>query len=85
LFRAGVQAASTAIDRLESSPALTLTFPSAGHHAAARTWLRRLAHRRLSYTDAVSFAVIDASRCRAVLTFDEDFAAAGFRVWRHRG
>jgi predicted nucleic acid-binding protein len=85
LFRAGVEAASTAIDQLESSPALTLTFPSAEHHAAARAWLRRLTDRRLTYTDVVSFAVIAASRCQALLAFDQDFAAAGFRVWRHRG
>ena len=82
LFRAGVRAAAAALDRLESSPALTLTFASAEHHAAAREWLRRLAEWRLSYTDAVSFAVSAASRCQAVLTFDEDFVIAGFRVLR---
>ena len=82
LFRAGVQAASTALDRVESSPALTLTFPTAEHHAAARAWLSRLGERHLSYTDAVSFAVLDASRCQAVLTFDQDFVVAGFRVLR---
>jgi uncharacterized protein len=82
LFRAGVRAASTALDRLESSPALTLTFPSAAHHAAARAWLSRLADHRLCYTDAVSFAVMEASHCPAALTFDRDFVIAGFRVWR---
>ncbi len=81
LFRAGVQAASAALDRLASSPALTLLFLTADHHDAARGWLRRLAERRLSYTDAVSFAVMTASRCRNVLTFDQDFVFAGFRAW----
>jgi predicted nucleic acid-binding protein len=81
LFRAGVQVASAALDRLESSPALTLIFPGADHHATARGWLRRLAERPLSYTDAVSFAVMTASRCRNVLTFDQDFVVAGFRAW----
>ena len=85
LFRAGGPAASAALDRLESSPALTLLFPSADHHVAARGWLRRLAERRLSYTDAVSFAVMTASRCRDVLTFDQDFVIAGFRRWRGEG
>jgi predicted nucleic acid-binding protein len=28
---------------------------------------------------AVSFAVIEATRCSAVLTFDDDFTVAGFR------
>ncbi len=80
LFRAGAQAASAALDRLESSTALTLLFPADDHHDAARGWLRRLAERRLSYIDAVSFAVMTASRCRNVLTFDQDFVFAGFRA-----
>jgi predicted nucleic acid-binding protein len=80
LFRAGGPAASAALDRLESSPALTLLFPSADHHVAARGWLRRLAERRLSYTAAVSFAVMDARRCHDAFTFDQDFAVAGFRA-----
>ena len=44
LFRAGGPAASAALDRLESSPALALLFPFADHHVAARGWL---AERRL--------------------------------------
>jgi hypothetical protein len=35
-FRTGVQAAAAALERLESSAALTLIFASAEHHAAAR-------------------------------------------------
>jgi uncharacterized protein len=81
LFRAGVQAASAALDRLESSPALTLIFPAADHHSMARGWLRQLADRPLYYTDAVSFAVMRARRCQHALTFDQDFVVAGFRAW----
>jgi len=36
----------------------------------------------IAYTDAVSFAVMAASRCRHVLGFDQDFAAAGFMLWK---
>jgi predicted nucleic acid-binding protein len=41
-----------------------------------------VAERRLSYTDAVSFAIMDARRCHDALTFDQDFAVAGLRAWR---
>jgi predicted nucleic acid-binding protein len=30
----------------------------------------------------VSFAVMDVAGCGHVLGFDEDFAAAGFTLWR---
>ena len=36
----------------------------------------------LTYTDAVSFAVMDALRCTVALTFDHDFPVAGFPRWR---
>lgn len=35
----------------------------------------------LTYTDAVSFAVMDALRCTVALTFDHDFLVAGFSRW----
>lgn len=80
LFRAGDQAASLFLDRLDASPSLGIVFADAGHHAAARRWLSRLAGQRITYTDAVSFAVMESHRCAAALTFDRDFAAAGFDV-----
>ena len=77
LFRAGPQA-SRALARIEQSAALTIVFGTADHHARARYWLERLADQRLSYTDAVSFAVMEATRCSIALTFDSDFTVAGF-------
>lgn len=78
LFRAGVQAAAQALDRLEASPLLSIEFATAIHHRAARAWLDRLPDQRISYTDAVSFAVMEAARCAEVLSFDHDFVLAGF-------
>jgi len=52
------------------------------HHRAARAWLARLGDQRITYTDAVSFAVMTALGCRAALTFDSDFAVAGFTPWQ---
>jgi predicted nucleic acid-binding protein len=52
---------------------------------AARRWLAKLADQPVSYTDAVSFAVMEATHCRVAMTFDRHFALAGFRVWRVAG
>ena len=38
--------------------------------------------RKVPVLDAVSFAVMEAARCRHVLGFDQDFAAAGFSLWQ---
>jgi uncharacterized protein len=85
LFRAGVQPALRALDRIDASPSVTIHFPTADDHAAARRWLERLAPRPVTYTDAISFAVMGVKRCSHVLGFDQDFAAAGFTIWRGLG
>ena len=81
LFRAGVAPALRALDRIDASPSVTVHFPTAEDHAAARRWLERMAPRPITYTDAVSFAVMEATACRYVLGFDRDFVAAGFTLW----
>jgi predicted nucleic acid-binding protein len=81
LFRAGPQAAATALDRIEASPLVRLVFPTATHHETARRWLARLPDQRITYTDAVSFAVMEQAKLRAVLGFDHDFLMAGFEFW----
>ena len=82
LFRAGVLPALWALDRIDESPSVTVHFAAAEHHAAARRWLERLAPHPITYTDAVSFAVMEGLRCRHALAFDHDFTAAGFELWR---
>jgi predicted nucleic acid-binding protein len=84
LFRVGVQAALRGLDRIDASPSVTMRFADVEDHRAARRWLERLAPRPITYTDAVSFAVMEATRCRHVLGFDEDFVAAGYSLWRER-
>jgi len=81
LFRAGIQPALRALERLDASKSVTIHFATADDHAAARRWLERLAPRPITYTDAVSFAVMEARRCRHVVGFDQDFGAAGFSLW----
>ena len=81
LFRVGLQPALRALERIDASKSVAIQFATANDHAAARRWLERLAPRPITYTDAVSFAVMEANRCSHVLGFDQDFAAAGFTLW----
>jgi len=82
LFRVGGQPARRFLERVDESPSVTIHFPAADDHAAAQSWLERLGSRPVTYTDAVSFAVMQAAGCGHVLAFDQDFAAAGFTLWR---
>lgn len=85
LHRAGNRVAAAVLDRIDASPLVTVEFVTADHHQAARRWLARLADQRITYTDAVTFAVMDALRCRTAISFDHDFVVAGFRLWQAPG
>jgi len=50
--------------------------------AQALRWLRRHDEREYSFVDATSFAVMRSERITEVLTFDDDFGAAGFVALR---
>jgi predicted nucleic acid-binding protein len=82
LFRVGIEPALRALERIDASARVTIHFSTQDDHVAARRWLQRLMPRPITYTDAVSFAVMAAHRCREVLGFDQDFVAAGFARWR---
>jgi predicted nucleic acid-binding protein len=84
LFRVGVQAALRGLDLIDASPSVRIHFVGADEHRAARQWLERLAPRPITYTDAVSFSVMEATDCRQVLGFDQDFVVAGYSLWRGR-
>lgn len=84
LFRAGAEAAFKALDRIGASASVTIHFATADDHPAAVRWLERFGSRPVTYTDAVSFAVMEATACSHVLGFDGDFIAAGFSPWRGR-
>jgi predicted nucleic acid-binding protein len=84
LHRAGLDAARKALDRIAASGSVIVHFATAEDHVAALRWIERLAPRPVTYTDAVSFAVMQANRCRYVIGFDHDFVAAGFSLWHAR-
>jgi len=82
LFHVGIQAALRVLDRIAASERLAIEFATAAHHKAALRWLAKFPDQRISYTDAVSFAVMEATRCPTAMGFDHDFAVAGFKLWR---
>ena len=80
LYRAGIKAAAAGLDRIQASTLVTIAFPSARDHRAAMAWLARLSHERISYTDAMSFTIMESRRCLSAMSFDRDFEAAGFTL-----
>src|SRR5436190_12644694 len=82
LFRAGPAAASAALARVDDSALVAVTYARHAHHQAARAWLARLSDQKITYTDATSFAVMDAERCGVAMSFDRDFWVAGFELWQ---
>lgn len=84
LFHIGIQPAAIFLDRLQASPLLVMEFVTAAQHKAARGWLAKLSDQVITYTDAVSFAVMESARCTAAMSFDHDFVTAGFRLWQLR-
>lgn len=82
LVHVGIAAALRVLDRIAASERLVVEFATSTHHEAALRWLAKFPDQRVSYTDAVSFALMSATRCTAALGFDHDFELAGFKLWR---
>ena len=78
LFRAGVAAAARMLDVLERTPHLSTRFATAADHTGARRWIAGKEGRKITLTDAVSFAVMTEVKSRGFIGFDGDFDAAGF-------
>lgn len=81
LHRVGIQAAATALAKIESSPAVQIAFPGPDHHGMGKGWLVRLGGHAISYTDAVSFAVMEVSACGQAVSYDKHFRLAGFDLF----
>lgn len=80
LYRAGSRAAAAALESIDASPLVKIEFPGAYYHRAAKNWMEKLSDHAISYTDAVSFAVMESTRCLQVMTFDHHYRLAGFDV-----
>lgn len=70
------------LDRVEHSPRVRVEFVTEGAEQEALEWLRRHDEREYSFVDATSFALMHSLRIDHALTFDGDFAAAGFTELR---
>lgn len=76
--RAGHQVAVRFLDALDRSPDVAVVHVDPDVEEEARHWLRRHDERAYSFVDAVSFEVMRRRRLSEALTFDGDFAAAGY-------
>src|SRR4051812_32521947 len=78
---APIAPAREALARIDQSRGVSIAFVDGTTHHEARARLAKLSDQVLTYTDATSFAVMGAARCRWALSFDNDFVVAGFRLW----
>jgi predicted nucleic acid-binding protein len=78
--RMGHRLAVAFLDALERSPRTRLVRISDDQEEEALAWLRRHDERPYSFVDATSFVVMRSLHVEQALTFDTDFAAAGFRA-----
>ena len=66
------------LTQIDRSSRVRVSLVSEALEAEAWRWLRRRDERPYSFVDATSFALMRSLRIREALTFDADFAAAGF-------
>lgn len=78
--RAGHRAAVDFLEVVERSPRIRVTHVGEDLETEALRWLRRRDDREYSFVHATSFALMRSLRIGEALTFDQDFAAAGFVV-----
>ena len=81
LNRAGSSAAIAALEKIEAGPLVRIEFATAKNHQSAINWLKKLNKHSISYTDAISFSVMEAAGCREALSYDHHFRIAGFEIF----
>lgn len=73
--------ASERAEVIYGSRRLTILRPDAEDELAALEFFRKFADQAVSFTDAVSFALMRRHRLRQAFTFDRHFRQAGFEIW----
>jgi len=76
----GYDAAITFLNSIEGSPKTTKILSDEAVERAAAETLRRYRDQDLSYTDAVSFAVMKKHGISRAFSFDKHFITAGFTL-----
>lgn len=79
--KAGHPAAVGFLDHLERSPRVSVVSVDEDLEREALAWLRRRDELPYSFVDATSFAVMRERHIREALAFDDDFVAAGFKLF----
>ena len=80
LHRAGINAAAAPLEKIEASSLVKIIFADNANHVSAKGWMNKLKQHPISYTDAISFSVMEASGCSRVMSYDHHFRTAGFDV-----
>lgn len=78
--RAGHGFAAARARELYASEALTILRPEEADERAAVDLFERFADQRVSFTDCVSFALMNRYRIERAFTFDRHFVLAGFQA-----
>jgi predicted nucleic acid-binding protein len=78
--RTSAKVALALLDRIESSPALSIQHITHDRFAAAKAFFRKHADHGYLFTDCTSFVLMHEMKIRDVLTTDRHFAEAGFRT-----
>jgi predicted nucleic acid-binding protein len=68
------------LERLLDDPMVKIVWIDAPLHREAGRLLEKFSDKRLSFTDAASFALMRRDGLTHALAFDEDFTRAGFQV-----
>jgi uncharacterized protein len=76
--RFGHRTAVAVVDRLQRTARLQIVRVEEDDERSAWEWLRRHDEREYSFVDATSFALMSRLAIHEALSFDGDFAAAGF-------
>jgi predicted nucleic acid-binding protein len=63
-----------------ASPSLKILRPDAATEMRALEFFTKYADKKISFTDAISFALMRKERIRRAFTFDRHFSDAGFQV-----
>jgi predicted nucleic acid-binding protein len=80
--RAGYAFAAERARALYASSVLTILRPDRDCEIAAIAWMEGYADQQVSYTDCVSFQLMQDHRIESAFTFDRHFELGGFRRWQ---
>jgi predicted nucleic acid-binding protein len=78
--RTSYQFAAERAKHLWQSTALTILRPDETDERAAMGYFEKYADQRVSFTDCISFALMQRRKITSVFSFDRHFSFAGFQV-----